>query len=121
MQTETFDPNKDIITFTEGAQKHFAQAVANEGAIGVKLGLKGGGCAGFAFEWTVIRDIGDIRLQDFSVNYGDWTFWLDDNSKPYLIGSVVHLRTGVAGTYIEVESPKASGACGCGESISFTI
>ena len=121
MKTETFDPSKDLITFTDGATQHFSGIVKQEQALGVRLGLKGGGCAGFAYHWEVIKDITDIKLQEFSINFGDWQFWLDDVSKPYLIGSVIHLRSGVAGTYIEVESPKAASSCGCGESISFTL
>lgn len=120
MQVETFNPNQ-LITFTEGAIQHFKTTVANSDALGVKLSLTGGGCAGFAYQWDLVEDISGVDLQDWHTEYEGLKFWLDHNSKVYLIGSTVELKTGVAGTYIEIQSPKASSSCGCGESISFTI
>ena len=39
MNAKTFDPNKDLITITEGAQTHFKRTVDEAGAIGVRLSL----------------------------------------------------------------------------------
>lgn len=120
MKAKTFDPTQ-LIYFTEGAVQHFKATVASSDALGVKLSLTGGGCAGFAYQWELVNNISELDLQDWHNEYDGLKFWLDHTSKPYLIGSTVHLKTGVAGTYIEISSPKASSACGCGESVSFTV
>tara|TARA_B100000282_G_C31730807_1_gene490842 strand:- start:169 stop:534 length:366 start_codon:yes stop_codon:yes gene_type:complete len=121
MDTKTFDPNKDLITITEGAKSHFKKTVQDANAIGVRLSLTGGGCAGFSYQWDLVNDISDIKLQEYNLKFEDWQFWLDTISKEYLVGSIVDLKTGVAGSYIDIESPLASSKCGCGESVTFTI
>ena len=39
--------NKDLIQFTDAAKDHFKQISLNADALGVRLSLSGGGCAGF--------------------------------------------------------------------------
>jgi len=121
MEIQTFDPNKDVVTLTEGAQEHFKIQTSESGALGVKLSLTGGGCAGFMYDWKLVEDISDINLTDFSKEFAGWTFWLDSMSKQYLVGSTIDLVTGVAGRHIEIKAPLADSACGCGESVTFTI
>lgn len=122
MQLETFDPNSnDLISITDAAQHHFLTQTQDANALGVKLQLTGGGCAGFMYEWKLINDISDINLTDYTKEYSGWTFWLDSLSKQYLIGSKVDLVKGIAGQYIEIKAPLADSACGCGESVTFTI
>ena len=43
---EMFDPNQNVITFTDKALSHFSEVVAENQAIGIRLRLEGGGCAG---------------------------------------------------------------------------
>lgn len=121
MQVETFNPTTDLITITDSAQAHFLTQTEEADALGVKLRLTGGGCAGFMYEWLLINDISDINLTDYTRDYAGWTFWLDTLSKEYLAGSTVDLVKGVAGQYIEIKAPLADSACGCGESVTFSI
>ena len=86
---EMFDPSQNIITFTDKAQNHFSEVVSENSAIGVRLRLEGGGCAGFAYKWDLISDIGEINLADYNQKFDTWQFWMDDISKRYLMGSVV--------------------------------
>ena len=76
MNAKTFDPNKDLITITEGAQTHFKRTVDEAGAIGVRLSLTGGGCAGFSYQWDLVKDISEIKLQEYNLKFEDWQFWL---------------------------------------------
>jgi iron-sulfur cluster assembly protein len=121
MTIETFDPKQNVINVTERAQTHFENTVRNASAIGVRLSLTGGGCAGFAYKWDLVKDMSEVRLQEFSIEYPEWTFWLDTQSQPYLVGSTIELQSGVAGQFVEIQAPLASSACGCGESVSFSI
>ena len=118
---ETFDPTKELITITERAQVHFKQIAEETGAHGIRLKLTGGGCAGFAYEWETVETTSDIRLDEFSLNFDSWSFYLDTLSKPYLVGSIVDKKTSIAGSIIEIESPLASSTYGCGESVTFDV
>lgn len=121
MQVENYVPNSSPISLTEAAQKHFSKVVKQAQALGVKLSLQGGGCAGFQYQWDLISDMSDIRLQDYFIEYDGWTFWLDNLSQQYLVGSTIDLKTGIAGEYVDIFSPLASSSCGCGESVTFTL
>tara|TARA_B100000900_G_C20588850_1_gene720790 strand:+ start:724 stop:1083 length:360 start_codon:yes stop_codon:yes gene_type:complete len=118
---ETFDPKKELITITPGAQVHFKRVAEDTGAHGIRLKLTGGGCAGFAYEWETVETMSDVRLDEFSINFDGWSFYLDTMSKPYLVGSIVDKKTSIAGSIIEIESPLASSTCGCGESVTFDV
>tara|TARA_R110001606_G_scaffold375807_1_gene534213 strand:+ start:2767 stop:3165 length:399 start_codon:yes stop_codon:yes gene_type:complete len=118
---ETFDPTKELITITPSAQVHFKQVVEEGIAHGIRLKLTGGGCAGYAYEWEMVKDTSEIRLDEFTLSFEGWSFYLDNMSKPYLVGSTVDKKTSIAGNMIEIESPLAESACGCGESVSFSI
>lgn len=121
MEIKTFNPSQDFITLTESAQSHFLTQIEESGALGVKLRLTGGGCAGFMYDWQLVEDLSDINLTDYSKDFTGWTFWLDTMSKQYLAGSTIDLVTGVAGRHIEIKAPLADSSCGCGESVTFKI
>ena len=118
---EMFDPTENVITFTDKAQSHFKTVVSDNEAIGIRLRLEGGGCAGFAYKWDLISDIGEINLADYTLRFTDWQFWMDDVSKKYLMGSVVDKKVDIAGEIIDISSPLAASSCGCGESVSFSV
>lgn len=112
---------KEVISFTDIAQEHFKQVTASTSAIGVKLSLGGGGCAGFSYKWELIKTLTEVDSSDYSRAYDGWTFWLDKMSELYLIGSTVNKKVDIAGSVIEIQTPLASSSCGCGESISFSL
>jgi iron-sulfur cluster assembly protein len=113
--------DEKVITITPAAQEHFAQIVKDNNALGVRLRLQGGGCAGFSYEWDLVTDITEIKLQEYTEQFEEWQFWLDDVSQVFLEGSVIDKKRTIAGNYIDIYSPKAESSCGCGESISFAL
>ncbi|MDA8897557.1 iron-sulfur cluster assembly accessory protein [bacterium] len=118
---QTFDPTKELITITPSAQVHFKQVVEEGTAHGIRLKLTGGGCAGFAYEWEMVEDTSSVRLDEFTIAFEGWSFYLDNMSKPYLVGSTVDKKTSIAGNMIEISSPLAESTCGCGESVTFNV
>lgn len=113
---KTFNPD-DLITFSPSATEHLTSSIEKEDAIGVSLALKPAGCAGFEFVWNIVKE----ELDGFGKSeLGDYTFFLDDLSKDFLAGSYVDMvDEGLKGKTLAVKSPKASGECGCGESVTF--
>ena len=115
------EATKEAITFTESAQQHFAEVVRSENALGVRLSLTGGGCAGFSYKWELVQSPSEIDMKEYARAYDGWMFWLDKTSEMYLIGSTVNKKVDIAGSVIDIQSPMASSSCGCGESISFKV
>lgn len=114
---KTFNPD-NVISFTKSAQEHLEKSIEQvEGAIGVSLALKPAGCAGFEYVWNVVERVDEGWQQQY---LGDYLFLVDDLSKDFLEGSLVDLvDEGLKGRTLVVKSPKASGECGCGESVTF--
>lgn len=121
MEVKTFNPVNEVITVTESAQAHFLTQTEESNALGIKLRLTGGGCAGFMYDWQLVEDITDVNLADWSKDFAGWTFYLDSMSREYLVGSTIDLVKGIAGRHIEITAPLADSACGCGESVTFNI
>lgn len=111
----------DLINFTESAKDHFKQITSQSDALGVRLSLTGGGCAGFSYKWDLVKTPSEIDSTDYTKSYEGWTFWLDKTSEMYLIGSTVDKKVDIAGSVIDIQSPLAASSCGCGESISFKV
>ena len=46
-----------IVNLTEEAKQHMATMLKQHDKPAIRLGLKGGGCAGFKYEWSMEDDI----------------------------------------------------------------
>ena len=104
-----------MIQITESAKKHLINVI-NTNEKKVKLGVKGGGCSGFTYDWQLI----DEELSD------DEKFPLDDRnnlfvdgmSLLYLAGLTIDYNTDLFGSSLKIENPNIKSACGCGESFN---
>ena len=79
----------------------------------VRLEVKGGGCAGFKYEWSF--DDNKSNDDEF-VEYEDFTLLLDKASLMYLAGMTIEYRKEIFGSFLELKNPNAKSTCGCGES-----
>jgi iron-sulfur cluster assembly accessory protein len=114
--TEQYNPNADTVTLTDSAIKYFADTQANKL---VKFGITGGGCSGFSYRWESYDAYENHMANDLVLKYKDFTLYVDGFSLQYLAGSEVDYVTGISGSNIVINSPLASGSCGCGESVAF--
>jgi iron-sulfur cluster assembly accessory protein len=112
---------EEIVSFTPTAQEHFAAVVKGANALGVRLTLAGGGCAGFSYHWELVKSPSEIDMTEYGHGYDGWMFWLDKTSELYLTGSVVDKKTDISGSVIDIWSPLAASSCGCGESVNFKV
>ena len=104
------------ITVTENAAKHIRNAIAKQGGIGLRLGIKTVGCSGLAYTFDYAHEI-DADDQLFKTR--DVTVVVDRKSLEFIDGSVLdYAREGLNESF-KVENPKATASCGCGE--SFTV
>ena len=113
----TIDPEGIAITAT-AIEEIRRQAEVRETPDGViRIGLRGGGCNGFAyvFDW----DDSKPRDKDRVFMAGTVTIRIDPKSFNYLKGTELDFVTSMMGHGFQFNNPNAKGACGCGESVQF--
>ena len=84
--------------------KEYLQSV---GKPNVSLAVKGGGCAGFQYEWGTT---------DKEPTIGN--LWVDPMAEMFILGCTVDYVEELGGSYLKVINPNAKASCGCGESFA---
>ena len=105
-----------IVTLTDSAKEHMTTMLKENSKYAVRLALKGGGCAGFKYDWSLEDKIAD---DDEVVDFEKGKFVVDPASVMYLLGSTIDYKKEVFGSYFTVSNPASTSSCGCGESIGF--
>jgi len=111
-----------MIKITPEAEDHLKGIQdANEGKF-PRLGIAGGGCAGFKYDWQLVAedDIDDMSDEIIPLSNGS-TLVLDGMSIMYLFGTELQLSKTLFGTTLEIVNPQAQAGCGCGESVNFDM
>ena len=105
-----------VVKLTDAAQIEVRRLLTerNDPAIGLRLGIKGGGCSGLSY----VLDFTSVEEGDTVVEYGDFKVFLDRKSTIYLSGIVLDHQGGLQGRGFVFDNPMASNTCGCGESFS---
>lgn len=111
-----------MIKVTEEAMNHLTViSKANSNKVPV-LGLRGGGCAGFSYEWKLIEETElDTKADHVILMDNGHKMAVDSSSIMFLFGTTLVLKQDLMGTMLEVVNPSASSSCGCGESINFDM
>jgi iron-sulfur cluster assembly protein len=79
---------------------------------GLRVGVRGGGCSGFQYQlaFDEQRD-GDVVFEDHGLK-----LLVDDDSLPFVRGSVIDYEESLQGAGFKVSNPNVVAACGCGSS-----
>ncbi len=106
----------ELVTVTPRALDHLRDLLAaeNDDTIGVRLGVKGGGCSGLSY----LLEFSGQREGDNIVERDGIFFFLDRKSSIYLKGVQLDYDAGLEGKGFVFGNPNASNTCGCGESFS---
>lgn len=105
-----------IVFLTDTAKEHMSKMLLENSKGAVRLSLKGGGCAGFKYDWT-LED--SPEEQDEKIDIDNGYFIVDPSSILFLIGSTIDYKKEVFGSYFEIMNPASKNSCGCGESVGF--
>ena len=111
-----------ICTLTDTAKQQIT-TICNENEVyAVTLNLKGGGCAGFEYDWSTYKTADEL-LDDDTIIYGtkDATFIVGATSLMYLFGTEIDYVKSIIGSSFEIRNPNAQSACGCGVSVNFDL
>jgi iron-sulfur cluster assembly protein len=106
---------KKGLSLTPGAEKEIKRLIAAETSPENKLlrvGVKGGGCAGF----TYIMEFDTPKTEDKIYTFGDIRIIVDPMHELYLGGTEIDFQQGLNARGFIYHNPNASKTCGCGES-----
>lgn len=107
----------EVMTMTDAAADRIREIVGNAGenALGIRVSVKKGGCAGMEYAVDLVRDAGNPK--DDHIERDGAHLWIAPEAVLYLLGTrmdfeVTTLRSGFTFT-----NPNQVSACGCGESV----
>ena len=103
----------NLINLTDSAKNHLKKLAQDNNKKYVRLEVKGGGCAGFRYDWS-FDDI--IQDTDEYIIFDGFTLLLDNASILYLTGMTIEYKKEIFGSFLELKNPNAISSCGCGES-----
>jgi len=111
-----------ICTLTPAAKKQIDTICDENEVYAVTLNLKGGGCAGFEYEWGTYQSPEEL-LDDDEVMKTDnnCTFVIGGASMMFLFGTVIDYKKDIMGSMFEIQNPNAKSSCGCGVSVNFDM
>ena len=109
-------------TLTDSAKKQIETICEENECYAVTLNIKGGGCAGFEYEWGTYKTPDELRDDDeiFKTD-NNYTFVIGAESVMFLIGTEINYKKDIIGSMFEINNPNAHSSCGCGVSVNFDM
>jgi len=112
----------NICTLTDAAKTQIVSLCEENNVWGVSLNIKGGGCAGFEYDWGTVKTAEEVEKDDEIVVAGDAAnFVIGAASTMFLVGTEVDYVKSLVGSNFEIRNPNAQSACGCGVSVNFNM
>jgi iron-sulfur cluster assembly protein len=85
----------------------------------IRLGITGGGCAGFEYIFDSCND--STSDEDIRLDYGKFAVLINKLSVPYLLGMTLDYQKEGLNEVFKFINPKEQSSCGCGVSINFDL
>ena len=112
-------PRPHVIRLTDAAADRIKYVMANaaQPVVGVRVGVKNGGCAGMAYtmEYAERIEKADEVIEDKGVRV-----LIDPKAVLFLLGTQMDYRTDKLAAQFVFNNPNQTSACGCGESVAIT-
>ncbi len=107
----------EVVTLTNAAEQRIGDIVENasDGARGIRIGIKNGGCAGMEYTIDLVTE---VNPKDDMVESNGAKVFVAPEASLFLLGTeldyeVTKLRSGFV-----FNNPNQTSACGCGESVT---
>ena len=104
-----------ICTVTPNADHQISKLCKENKCYAITLSVKGGGCAGFSYGFTLDEDQTD---DDFEQVYDNVKILVDSMSWQYVQGATIRYKEDLMGASFTIDNPNASTTCGCGSSFA---
>lgn len=105
-----------VMTMTNAAAARVRDLMAaNPDALGLRIGIKKGGCAGMEYTMTMAEEKGphDEVIEDQGA-----LLLIEPAAIMYLLGTEMDYKTDKLASQFVFNNPNQTGACGCGESVN---
>ena len=110
-------PRPHVIRLTDAAAERikFVMANAAQPVIGVRVGVRNGGCAGMAYtmEYAERVEKADEVVEDKGVRV-----LIDPKAVLFLLGTEMDYKADKLSAQFVFNNPNQTSACGCGESVN---
>jgi len=112
-------PRPKVVTLSDAAAERVREimAKAEKPFIGLRVGVKNGGCAGqeYLLEYAEAANPLDEVVEDKGV-----TILIDPKAVLFLIGTEIDYEVSRLAAKFVFRNPNETDACGCGESVTIT-
>jgi iron-sulfur cluster assembly protein len=109
-------PRPQVIRLTDAAAERIKYVMANAASeiVGVRVGVRNGGCAGMAYTMEYAEKIEplDELVEDKGVRV-----LIDPKAVLFLLGTEMDYKTDKLSAQFVFKNPNQTSACGCGESV----
>ena len=106
---------KQLITLSDNAASRIKEILSNDEtkSIGVRVGVKSGGCAGMSYIMEYTKEINptDEIIEDKGVKV-----FIDPGAIMYLLGTEMDYKKEEFSSTFVFKNPNETERCGCGES-----
>jgi len=110
-------PRPQVIRLTDAAAERIKYVMANAASeiIGVRVGVKNGGCAGMTYTMEYADKIApmDELIEDKGVRV-----LIDPKAVLFLLGTEMDYKVEKLSAQFVFNNPNQTSACGCGESVN---
>ena len=110
-------PRPHVIRLTDAAAERikFVMANAAQPVVGVRVGVRNGGCAGMAYtmEYAERVEKADEVVEDKGVRV-----LIDPKAVLFLLGTEMDYKVDKLSAQFVFNNPNQTSACGCGESVN---
>lgn len=105
-----------VMRLTEAAAARVRELAgrADSEIVGLRVGIKNGGCAGMSY---TVEYAHDIRPTDEVVEDKGVRILVDPKAVMFLLGTEMDYKTTKMSAEFVFNNPNQTGACGCGESV----
>ena len=112
-------PRPQVMRITDAAAERVREIIAGSDRpiVGVRVGVKNGGCAGMSYTMDFAEEINkfDEVVDDKGVK-----IVVDPKAVMFLLGTEMDYRTEKLSSGFVFNNPNQTSACGCGESVAIT-
>ena len=112
-------PRPQVMKLTDAAAARINELTkrADSEIVGLRVGIKNGGCAGQSYTVEYARD---IRPTDEVVEDKGVKILVDPKAVLFLLGTEMDYKADKMSAQFIFNTPNQTGACGCGESVQLT-
>ena len=103
---------------TDAAARRVAELIGkykDKKILGLRIAVDGGGCSGFMYQYKLTES---IDAEDHIIEKNGIKVIIDPMSQQFLEGCAVEFIEELGSSYFQINNPKATAKCGCGNSFA---